>query len=142
MEQKTLVLIKPDATQNEVWLNIIRIYQRYNLHISATRILAPMPLELAEQLYAEHKGKDFYDGLIAHMTQGVTIALTIFGSNVIDIVRAINGATKHEDTADGSIRSLYGSAKNRYATAVHGSANQVDAEREVDLFFHSCIQWK
>ena len=133
--QRTLVLIKPDAVQSRVWLDIIKFYEKYGLKIMATRILTPMPLELAEQLYAEHKGQHFYDSLIAHMTQGVTIALVIVGYNVVALVRAMNGATKPEEAVEGTVRHRFAERGNGPANAVHGSANSVDAEREVKLFF-------
>jgi nucleoside-diphosphate kinase len=133
--QRTLVLIKPDAVKNDLWLDIIRFYEKHNLKITSTRILTPMPLELAEQLYAEHKGQHFYDSLIAHMTQGITIALMIVGYNVVALVRAVNGATKPEEAVEGTVRYKFGFKGKGPANAVHGSANPTDAEKEVNLFF-------
>lgn len=133
--QRTLVLIKPDAVERNVWLNIIHLYERFRLNILKTRIMSPMPIETAETLYAEHKGKDFYDELIAHMTQGTTIALMIVGENVVTLVRAINGATKPEEAVEGTIRYAFGKRGKGPANAVHGSANPEDAEREIDLIF-------
>ena len=133
--QRTLVLIKPDAVKEGVWLDIIKFYEKHGLEILATRIFTPMPLELAEQLYTEHKGQHFYDSLIDHMTQGITIALMIVGHNVVALVRAMNGATKPEEAVEGTIRHRFAERGKGPANAVHGSANPADAEREVNLFF-------
>lgn len=133
--QRTLVLIKPDAVQSDVWLDIIKHYEKHGLKVVAARILTPMSPYLAEQLYAEHKGQHFYSELIAHMTQGITIALMIVGHNVIALVRAINGATKPEEAVEGTVRHRFAERGKGPANAVHGSANPIDAEREVNLFF-------
>ena len=134
MEQ-TLILIKPDAVHDDVWLNIIKTYEARGLQIVETRIMSPMPLALAQKLYAEHAGKDFYKKLLQHMTDGTTIALKVVGDNAIALAREINGATNPSEALPGTIRYEYGSRIFPPANAVHASAHAADAKRELALFF-------
>ena len=134
--QRTLVLIKPDAVADGVWLDIIKIYEKHELAIGKTAIFAPLPASIVQELYREHEGKSFYDRLVSFMQSGITIALCIVGLNAIALVRAINGATRPHEAKEGTIRHLYGSTgTNQPANAVHGSANPTDAERELKLVF-------
>ena len=131
--ERTLVLIKPEAVEKEVWFWIIKLYENHSLMIAKTKVFAPLPTQIAEQLYAEHKEKDFYPGLFAYVTSGITIALCVVGDNAVAAVRAINGATKPNEAAEGTIRKLYGTDGRR--NAAHGSANLADAERECKIVF-------
>ena len=133
--QRTLVLIKPDAVAKNVWLNIIKTYEKYDLEIGPIRIFSPMPSALVKQFYAEHEGKRFFNDLVLFMSQGTTIAMMIVGYNVIALVRAINGDTRPSEAVRGTIRREYGSDSDTPENAVHGSANSDDAEREIKLIF-------
>ena len=133
--QRTLVLIKPDAVAADVWLDIINIYRKYDLAICKTAIFPKLPNRIVKELYQEHEGKGFYDELVSFMQSGPTIALCIVGLNVIALVRAINGATRPDQAAEGTIRHTYGLTGNGPANVVHGSANSADAERELKLIF-------
>ena len=130
---RTLVLIKPDAVEKEVWLEIIKIYERHGLTIADTKIFAPLPLSVATDLYREHEGKFFYEGLVEFMTNGVTIALCVTGPNAVERIRGINGATDPAKAERGTIRRIHGTDGCR--NAVHGSAKAEDAERELELVF-------
>ena len=139
--QRSLVLIKPDAVQKGVWLDIIKTYEQYGLNIGQTRIMSPMNRHEAIQIYDEHRGEIFYDELIAFMTKGITIALMIVGNNAIALVRAINGATKPHEAEEGTIRKKYGGSGP--ANSVHGSATTDYAQRELSLVFNNnplCIE--
>lgn len=89
----------------------------------------------ANSLYGEHKGKSFYDELIAQMTQGCTIAVKLSGEDAVETVRRLNGATKTEEAMHGTIRHLFGTPNVGPKNAVHGSATPEDAERELKIFF-------
>ncbi len=133
---KTLVLIKPDAVEKRVWIEIIDMYRHSaGLVVLNSRIMSPLPRELAERLYAEHEGKPFYPELIGHMTQGTTIALLLSGAGAVEIVRKYNGATKPENAESGTIRRFFGTPGKGPANAVHGSASAEDAVREIAIFF-------
>ena len=133
--QRSLVLIKPDVVKKGVWLDVIKVYEGHGLTIGQTRIFSPMSKQMARKLYSEHQGKDFFGELIEFMTKGQTIALMIVGQNAVSLVRALNGATKPNEAEEGTIRKMFGSQGP--ANAVHGSANSVDAERELRLIFHN-----
>lgn len=94
-----------------------------------------MSLYEAKNLYTEHEGKPFYDELIAHMTQGCTLAVKLSGEDAVATVRQLNGATKAEEAMHGTIRHLYGTFGGGPKNAVHGSVSVADAERELQIFF-------
>jgi nucleoside-diphosphate kinase len=133
--ERTLVLIKPDAVRADYWLEIIKIYEQHGLIIRKTKMFSPLPECAVKELYREHEGKDFYDGLVAFMQSGTTIALIIGDLNAVALVRAINGATKPENAVLGTIRFQYGTRGGGPKNAVHGSASSADAEREIALIF-------
>ena len=104
----TLVLIKPDAVANNVWLEIIEFYQSV-LAIGKVLIFKPLPIEIVIKLYEEHEGKEFYSELIMFMSQGITIALEIKGHDglehgVVEYVRQLNGSTNPAKAAKGTLR--------------------------------------
>lgn len=131
--EETLVLIKPDAVNKEVWLDIIEIYQESGLKITKTRLFIKMGLELLTNLYKEHHGKDFCADHIAHMHYGPVIALCVQGENAIERVRKINGNTYPDKAEKGTIREMFGT--NTPANAVHASDSTESAKRELKLIF-------
>ena len=83
--------------------------------------------------YAEHKGKPFYDGLIAFITSSPSVAMVLEGSYAVSNVRKLMGVTSPTEAQPGTIRGDFGLDLGR--NIVHGSANIEDAAREVPLFF-------
>lgn len=131
---RTLVLIKHDAHQYRK--EIRECYLDHGLTIVAEREMSPLPLELAEVLYAEHYGLPFYDRLMEHMLLGTTIALVLWGGkDVCQFVRDLHGHTDPAQAERGTIRARYGTPRNPPANAVHGSADDAAAAREIKLFF-------
>lgn len=139
MSAQVLVLIKPDAVEMEVWLQIIKLYEGYGFLVAQTKLMNPMPRALAEEFYAEHRGRDFYPRLIDFMSSGVTIALRLMGAENLDLddliarVRDLNGATDPRQAKSGTIRRRYGHGGP--ANAVHASADPQAAARELALIF-------
>ncbi len=139
MSAEVLALIKPDAVSAEVWLGIIKRYEGHGFLVRQTKLMSPMPRELAEQFYAEHRDQDFYPRLIDFMSRGVTIALHLVGvdnmelDDLIERVRDLNGSTDPRTAQTGTIRYCYGGGLPN--NAVHGSADPEAARRELDLIF-------
>jgi len=131
--EETLVLIKPDATKMEVWLEIIDTYRGAGLEIVKTKLMPSMEKDTAEQFYQEHKGKGFFEKLISFMTSGLMIALYIKGDKAIQKVRDINGATNPKEALPGTIRKKYG--KGGPKNIVHGSDSEESAKRELLIIF-------
>jgi nucleoside-diphosphate kinase len=130
--ERTLVLIKPDAVQRGLIGEILGRLERKGLAIDAMR-LRTMEVALADQHYAEHVDKAFYPPLKAFMTSGPLVALVLSGDEVIEVVRAMLGATDGRKAAAGTIRGDL-SLSNR-ENLVHASDSPESAKREIALWF-------
>ncbi|SCG64223.1 nucleoside-diphosphate kinase [Micromonospora halophytica] len=131
-DERTLVLIKPDAVRRGLVGEIISRFERKGLRIDAmqTRTLDG---DFADQHYAEHVDKPFYPPLKAFMTGGPLVALVLSGDQVIEVVRAMIGATDGRKAAAGTIRGDL-SLSNR-ENLVHASDSTDSAKREIVLWF-------
>ena len=132
MSERTLVLIKPDAVRRGLVGEIIGRFERKGLAIEAM-VLRTMSPELADQHYAEHVEKPFYPPLKDFMTGGPLIAAVLSGDQVIEVVRALVGATDGRKAAGGTIRGDL-SLSNR-ENLVHASDSPDSAKRELALWF-------
>lgn len=130
--ERTLVLIKPDGVKRGLAGEILSRLERKTLKIVAARLLSVSP-DLAARHYAEHQGKPFYPGLVAHITSGPVFALAVEGRSAIAVVRAITGATNPAQAAPGTVRGDFGSAMT--PNLIHASDSPASAERELALFF-------
>ena len=139
MEQ-SLVLVKPDGVQRGLVGEIIFRLERRGLKLVGAKFLQ-VSQELAETHYAVHKGKPFYDGLIAYITSAPVMAMVWEGPNAIVAVRQTMGATRPTEAAPGSIRHDFGLEVGRNLT--HASDSVDNGEQEVKLWFSSqeLIQW-
>lgn len=130
--ERSLVLIKPDAVENNLIGKIVSHYENEGLKIIALT-MEKISKEFAAEHYNEHKGKIFYDDLIKFITRNPLCALVIEGEGSINKIRIINGATNPEKAEDGTIRKLY--AKNNRENCVHASDSIESAKREIKLWF-------
>ncbi|MGN9804614.1 nucleoside-diphosphate kinase [Micromonospora sp. L32] len=131
-DERTLVLIKPDAVRRGLVGEIVSRFERKGLRIDAmeTRTLDG---NFADQHYAEHVDKPFYPPLKAFMTAGPLVALVLSGDQVIEVVRGMIGATDGRKAAAGTIRGDL-SLSNR-ENLVHASDSTDSAKREIGLWF-------
>lgn len=133
MTEQTFFMIKPDGVQRGLVGEIIHRIENKGLSIVAME-LRHVSRDLAEQHYAEHKGKDFYPSLIDFITSGPVVAGVLEGPSAIAAWRQICGGTDPVAKAvPGSIRGDYGllSQKN----LVHGSDSPESATREIATWF-------
>jgi len=131
--QRTLALIKPDATQRGMQGKIIdRILQNGFAILAMKQIRLTKPQ--AEAFYREHDGKPFFGSLCGYMCSGVIVAMTLEKENAIDDWRELMGATNPADAAEGTIRKEF--AVDIEKNSVHGSDSQSSAHREVPFFFN------
>ena len=133
MQEKTLVLIKPDAVERNLIGRILTEYERNHLKVIKMKMI-DVPREIAEKHYAEHKQKPFFDSLVSYLTRSPIIALVLEGENVVERVRVLNGATDPEDAEDNTIRSLYGIQLSE--NTVHASDSLASARREMAIWFN------
>ncbi|MER7460164.1 nucleoside-diphosphate kinase [Micromonospora sp. NPDC126480] len=131
-DERTLVLIKPDAVRRGLVGEIISRFERKGLRIDAL-VQRTMDGDFADQHYAEHVDKPFYPPLKAFMTDGPLVALVLSGDQVIDVVRGMIGATDGRRAVAGTVRGDL-SLSNR-ENLVHASDSVDSAKREIALWF-------
>jgi nucleoside-diphosphate kinase len=130
--EKSLVLVKPDAMERQLAGAIIGRLQAEGLKLIALKMLH-MDKALAERHYAIHKGKSFYDDLVAYMTSAPIVAAAFKGEDAIAHIRKVMGATDPSKAAPGTIRKDYGLDIQRNST--HASDSPENGEKEIALFF-------
>jgi nucleoside-diphosphate kinase len=130
--ETTLVLVKPDGMRRQLAGEVVARLERRGLELRGAKLLK-IPRSLAQQHYAEHKGKPFYAGLVSFITSGPVLALAVRGESAIGVVRTMMGATNPLDSAPGTIRGDL--ALELSENIVHGSDSKASAKRELGLFF-------
>ena len=129
--EKTLVLVKPDGVQRGLIGDVIGRLEKTGLKIVGLKLIK-INDELAGKHYAEHKEKPFFEGLVKFITSSPVVALVLEGNNAISVTRKTMGSTNPADSPPGTIRGDFAIDLGR--NIIHGSANETDAKREVDLF--------
>ena len=130
--QRTLVLAKPDAVQRGLIGEIIGRFERKGLKVIGLRLLS-VPRPMAEEHYAVHAGKHFYDGLVEFITSGPVAAFGLEGPNAIAVVRKMVGKTMPNEAEPGTIRGDFGISGLR--NLIHASDATDTAEAELALWF-------
>jgi nucleoside-diphosphate kinase len=129
---RTLILVKPDAFARNLTGEIIARFERKGLRITAMRLMT-IDRQLAEQHYAEHVGKGFFEELVSFITSGPLVAMVLEGEQAVAAARQVIGATNPLQATTGSIRGDFAIEVGQ--NMVHGSDSDESAAREVDLFF-------
>jgi nucleoside-diphosphate kinase len=129
---RTLILVKPDAFARNLTGEIIARFERKGLRIAALRYMT-LDRQTAEQHYAEHQGKAFFEELVSFITSGPLVAMVLEGKEAVTSARQVIGATNPLEAAPGSIRGDFAIEVGQ--NMVHGSDSPESAEREADLFF-------
>ena len=130
--ERTLSIIKPDATRRNITGKINAAFEAAGLRIVAQKRLR-LTLERAQAFYAVHKARPFYDDLCAFMTSGPVVVQVLEGESAIEKNREVMGATNPAEAAPGTIRALY--AESIEANSVHGSDAPETAATEISFFF-------
>ena len=130
--ERTLSIIKPDATRRNITGKINAAFEAAGLRIVAQKRLR-LTLDRAQAFYAVHEARPFYDDLCAFMTSGPVVAQVLEGENAIEKNREVMGATNPAEAAPGTIRALY--AESIEANSVHGSDAPETAATEIAFFF-------
>lgn len=130
--QRTLSIIKPDATRRNVTGEILARLEKAGLRIVAQRRLH-LSQEQAEAFYAVHTGKPFFERLVAYMTSGPVVVQVLEGENAIAKYREVMGATDPAAAAPGTLRKDFALSKTE--NSVHGSDSPENAATEIAYFF-------
>ena len=130
--EQTLSIIKPDAVRDNNIGNILAIFEGAGLKIIEMKKLQ-LTKEQAQEFYAIHKERPFYNDLVDFMISGPVVVSVLEGDNAVRHHRDVMGATNPQDAAEGTIRQLYGASIDN--NAVHGSDSLENAKVEIDFFF-------
>jgi nucleoside-diphosphate kinase len=130
--ERTLVLVKPDGVQRLLVGRILARFEERGLKLAGLK-LVHVDRALAEQHYAVHREKPFFEGLLAFITSGPLVALALDGPNAIAVVRAMVGATRPNEAAAGTIRGDL--AVETAQNLVHASDGAETAAAELALWF-------
>ena len=130
--QRTLSIIKPDATKRDVTGKINQMLESSGLRIIAQKRIK-LSQEQAEGFYSVHKDRPFYNDLVDFMMSGPVVVQVLSADNCIDKYRLIMGATNPANAEAGTIRKEF--AESIEANSVHGSDSQENAATEIAFFF-------
>lgn len=130
--ERTLSIIKPDATRRNLTGKINAKFEEAGLRIVAQKRLR-LSREQAEKFYAVHAGRPFFNDLCTFMTSGPVVVQVLEGENAIARNREIMGATDPAKAAKGTIRAEF--AESIEANSVHGSDGPETAKAEIAFFF-------
>ncbi|MGC8667250.1 MAG: nucleoside-diphosphate kinase [Chthonomonadales bacterium] len=130
--ERTFVMVKPDGVHRRLVGEIIRRFENRGLRLVGLKMLQP-DRRLAEQHYAVHQGKPFYDDLVAFITSGPVVAMAWEGNRAIQLVRTMMGALKPEEALPGTIRGDF--TTDIQMNLVHGSDSPETAATELALWF-------
>ncbi len=139
--ERTLIIVKPDGVQRGLTGEIVRRFEQRGLRIVGMKFLS-VSRALAEQHYAIHKGKPFYEGLVNYITSGPVVVIALEGTGAIEAARGTIGATNPAKAAAGSIRGDLGLEIGR--NLVHGSDSVENGQAEIALWFKpdELVSWQ
>ena len=130
--EKTLSIIKPDATKRNLTGLINAKFEKAGLTIIAQKRLQ-LTRSMAEKFYEIHKERPFYNDLVNFMISGPAVVQVLEGENAVNLNRSVMGATNPEEAEEGTIRKEF--AESIEANSVHGSDSLQNAEIEISFFF-------
>ena len=130
--ERSLVLIKPDALQRGLAGTIITRLESRGLKLVALKMLQ-MDKALAQEHYAIHRDKPFFNGLVNYISSAPIVAAVFEGEQAVAVIREAMGSTDPAKSGKGTIRGDFGLDIEH--NTIHGSDSDETAEREIKLFF-------
>jgi nucleoside-diphosphate kinase len=130
--ERTLSIIKPDATRRNLTGQIVARFESAGLRVVAQR-RTRLSTAQAEAFYAVHKARPFFKSLVEFMTSGPVVVQVLEGENAIAKNREVMGATDPAKAAANTIRKDF--AESIEANSVHGSDAPETAANEIRFFF-------
>ena len=132
MTERTLSIIKPDATRRNLTGRINAMLEEAGLRIVAQK-RTRLTVDEARAFYAVHRERPFFDSLVTFMTSGPVVVQVLEGRDAVARNREVMGATNPDQAADGTIRKVF--AESLEANSVHGSDSPDNAAIEIAFFF-------
>ncbi len=133
---KTFAFLKPEALQSRVAGEVLSRLEKKGFTIKQLRLYNISKKE-AETLYAVHRGKPFFQELVDHVTSGPVVLMILEGSNAVEVLRRIIGATNPQSADPGTIRGDL--SLSITANMIHASDSLENAKKESAIFFHDGI---
>jgi nucleoside-diphosphate kinase len=130
--ERTLAILKPDCVRKNLAGQVIARIEAAGFRILGMKLTRLTP-QTAGEFYAVHKGRPFYDDLVAFMSSGMCVPLALEKENAVADFRTLIGATDPKDAAPGTIRREFASSKGE--NIVHGSDSAENGRIEVGYFF-------
>lgn len=130
--ERTLSIIKPDATRRNLTGIINSYFEKAGLRIVAQKRVR-LTRQQAEKFYEVHKARPFYGELVDFMISEPVVVQVLEGQNAVAKNREVMGATNPADAAMGTIRKDF--ALNVGENSVHGSDSLENAKIEIAFFF-------
>ena len=130
--ERTLSIIKPDATTRNITGKVNSMIEDAGLRIIAQKLIR-LTIPQAEEFYQEHKDKAFFTSLIDFMTSAPVVVQVLEGEDAVLRYRKIMGATNPAVAEEGTIRKTFALSIDK--NTVHGSDSLESAKREVGFFF-------
>lgn len=131
-KERTLSIIKPDATRRNLTGKINAKFEESGLRIVAQKRLH-LTQEQAEKFYEVHKERPFYKDLVSFMVSGPVVVQVLEGADAVATNRKVMGATNPANAEPGTVRKEF--AESIEANSVHGSDSLDNAKREINFFF-------
>jgi nucleoside-diphosphate kinase len=131
-DERTLILVKPDAFERALTGEVIARFERKGLRLTAMKLMVADE-DLAKVQYEEHKDKPFFGELVSFITRGPLVAFVLEGPKAVGAARQVIGATDPVEADAGSIRGEFGTEVT--FNLVHGSDSAESADREIGIWF-------
>jgi nucleoside-diphosphate kinase len=130
--ESTLLIVKPDGVRRGLVGEVMRRAEDKGLVIEEMKLIT-IDRSLAEEHYAEHRDKPFFDELVRFITGGPVVVAKLTGESAISVWRTLMGETNPVEASPGSIRGDLATLIGE--NVVHGSDSSTSAARELALFF-------
>jgi nucleoside-diphosphate kinase len=136
--ERTLSIIKPDATRRNITGAINDRFEKRGLRIIAQKRVQ-LTKSQAERFYEVHAERPFYLSLVTFMSSGPIVVQVLEGENAVALNRDIMGATNPANATAGTVRKDF--AESIEANSVHGSDSLQTAAQEIAFFFSAIEIW-
>ena len=130
--ERTLSIIKPDATRRSITGKINAMIEEAGLSIIAQKRIR-LSVSQAEEFYGVHKERPFFKDLVEFIISGPVVVQVLEADNAIPLYRKTMGATNPSEAEEGTIRAAH--AESIEANSVHGSDSDENAVIEINFFF-------
>ena len=130
--ERTLAILKPDTVKRHLMGEVIARIEKAGFRILGMKMVK-LTGETAGGFYAVHRGRPFYDDLVAFMSSGPCVPVALEKENAVADFRALIGATDPKDAAPGTIRKEFAASKGE--NIVHGSDSAENGRIEIAYFF-------